>query len=133
MGKGIYKNPTMNIILNGERLCFLPKFRNNARTSHVGSHHFYSNVYWTLGAVIIRVGGSKHRRDKRHFELERKSKTVFVYRLHNYLYRKSTLKKLMNEFSNVVGYQMLYKNQLYFYMLVMNNQVGIKTIRTSKP
>ena len=34
MGKGIYKNPTVNIILNGERLCFLPKFGNNARTSY---------------------------------------------------------------------------------------------------
>lgn len=61
-----------------------------------------------------------------------RSKTVFVYRLRNYLYRKSTLKKLMNEFSNVVGYKIdIQKSIVFLYVSNEQSEVGIKTIRTA--
>ena len=43
--KAIYDNPTVNIILNGEKVViFSSKFRKQRRNAH--SYHFYSIKYW---------------------------------------------------------------------------------------
>ena len=53
-----------------------------------------------------------------------KGKTAFIYRLHNGLYRKilrhlpKTPVEPIREFSKAVDVRSIYKNQLYFYIVI---------------
>lgn len=78
--KGIYKNPTTNIILNGKRLKAFPQDRQNIRIS------ILPLLFNIVKEVAARYLGQKKKTS--HQDWKEISKSNFAYQLHDLTYRK---------------------------------------------
>lgn len=94
---------------------FSPKIRNDLRMSDLLTpiRHFTAS---------LRKCYKARKRDRSHIDWNRGSKTTFNWRQHDHTSRwsQTKLRELINEFSNVSGYNVNLKPQLYFYILAMS-------------
>ena len=79
--KAIYKKPTGNIILNGEKLSFSPKVRNTT-----GMPTFTTAIQPSTRSPSLSNQTTK--RNKRHPNWQRRSQTLTLHRWHDTLCRK---------------------------------------------
>ena len=113
--KAMYEKPTVNIILNGQKLKSFPsKIRNKTRMPSLTT------------PIQHRIGSPSHsnqtrKSNKRHPNWKGGNKTVIVCRWHDSVHRKSyTLHKklvnLINEFGKTAGYKVnTQKSKAFLY------------------
>ena len=117
--KGMYKNPTANIILDGERLTAL-SLRPGAGQCLFSA--FLFNISPEVLATVIR------KETEMKYRFERKKQTVPIYRWNDCVltksqrsYKKKKILELISEFNRVSEYKISMWKSI-FYILVMNRR-----------
>ena len=120
IAKAIYDKPTVNIILDGEKLKAFP-LRSGTRQGYPLSPLLFNIVLKVQAITIRKEKERKVTQIKKEVKLSLFADDMILY-VEN---PKDSIRKsleLITKFSKVSGYISIHRNQLHFYILTMKNQ-----------